>query len=79
MKEAWSNARSIESYDGDRSDLEEVGRQQSRIQREKEYVLYRDKASNYWYSVGFLTDSGRLSEYEYIFGHLPKKRRKKTS
>ncbi len=79
MKEAWENAWSIEGYEGDRNDLKEVGRKTSRITPEKEYIFYRDKASNYWYRVEFLTDSGRLSEYEYIFGHRPGKRRKKTS
>ena len=79
MKEVWNSAQSIESYDGDMSDLEEVGRQQSRIQKGKEYVFYRDKANKYWYSVEFLTDSGRFSEYEYIFGQKPRKRRRKTS
>lgn len=79
MKEAWDNARSMESFEGDMSDLEEVGRQQSRVLQNKEYVLYKDKTGGFWYQVEFLTDSGRLSEYEYIFGKKPKKRRKKTS
>ena len=79
LREAWDNARSIESYEGEFEELEEIGRQQSRINPEKEYIFYRDKASNYWYSVEFLTDHGRLSEYEYIFGHKPKRRRRKTS
>ena len=79
MKEAWDNARSIESFEGDTSDLEEVGRQQSRIQQDKDYVLYKDRTGGFWYRVEFQTDSGRLSEYEYIFGKKPKRRRKKTS
>lgn len=79
MKEAWDNARSIESFEGDMSDLEEVGRQQSSVQQNKEFVLYKDKTGEFWYRVEFLTDSGRLSEYEYIFGKKPKRRRKKTS
>lgn len=79
MKEAWTNAASVESYDGDVSDLEEVGRRQSQTQVEKEFIFYRDKNGNYWYRVEFLTDTGRLSEYERIFGRKQKKRRKKTS
>ena len=79
MKEAWINAVSIESYEGDISDLEEAGRQQSKVQKEKEYIFYRDKNDNFWYRAEFLTDHGRLSEYEYIFGKKPKRRRNKTS
>lgn len=79
MKEAWDNARSIESFEGDWSDLEEVGRQQSLVRQDKEYVLYQDNTGEFWYRVEFLTDSGRLSEYKYIFGKKPKRRRKKTS
>ena len=79
MKEAWNNASSIESYDGEMSDLEEVVRQQSQVREDKEFILLRDKNGNFWYRVEFQTDDNRLSEYEYIFGHKPRKRRKKTS
>lgn len=79
MKEAWDSASSIESYDGEMSDLEEVGRQQSQVREDKEFILLRDKNGNFWYRVEFQTERGRLSEYEYIFGHKPRKRRKKTS
>ena len=75
MKEAWSNAESIESYDGISGDLEKVGRQQSRACIEKEFVFYRDQNGNYWYRVEFRKGNTRLSEYEYIFGKKPKKRR----
>ena len=61
------------------NDLEEVGRQQSHIQQDKDYVLYKDRTGGFWYRVEFQTDYGRLSEYEYIFGKKPKRRRKKTS
>lgn len=74
MKEAWDNARSIESYDGDRSDLEEIGGQESALNPDKYYILYRDKQGNYWYRTEYWTDSGPLTEFEYIFGHKPRKR-----
>lgn len=77
MKEAWNNACSIESFDGEWAGLEEAGRKQSRMNPNKEYILYRDKGGNFWYRVEFLTDHGRNSEYEYIFGKREKKRRKK--
>ena len=76
MKEAWDNARSMESFDGDGSNLEEVGRQKSRVSQEKEYILYRDSTGGFWYRVEFLTDSGKISEYEYIFGKKLNRRRK---
>lgn len=79
MKNAWNDAFSIESYEGDMGDLEEVGRQQSRIQKDKEFVFYKDKNGAFWYRVEFLTDHGRISEYEHIFGKKPEKRRRKTS
>ena len=78
LREAWDNARSTESYEGEFEELEEIGRQQS-MTPDKEYILYRDKASKYWYRTEYLTERGRLSEYEYIFGHKPKRRRRKTS
>lgn len=79
MKEAWDNARSIESFDGDMNNLEEVGRQQSKVQTDKEYILYKDSTGAFWYRVEFCTDYGSITEYEYIFGKKPKRGRKKTS
>lgn len=79
MKENWDNAWSIESYTGESSDLTEVGRQQSQAQIGKEYIFYRDKSGNIWYRTEYRTPDGNISEYEYIFGHKPKKRKKKTS
>lgn len=76
MKEAWVNAESIESYTGYMSDLEEDGRQQSQACMEKEFIFYCDPNGNYWYRVEFQKGNIRLSEYEYIFGKKPKKRRK---
>lgn len=77
LKEAWENARSIDSYEGEFGELEEVGRVTKTP--DKEYILFRDKTSKYWYRTEYLTDSGRLSEYEYIFGKEAPRRRKKTS
>ena len=74
LKEAWDNARSIESYDIDVKSLEEVGRVSKTP--EKEYILYRDKASKYWYRTEYLTNSGRISEYEHVFGKKPPRRRR---
>ena len=79
MKDAWANAASVESYEGDIGDLEEIERKTDRTHKEKEFVLYKDKEGRFWYRTEFLTDHGRISEYEYIFGKKTKKRRKKTS
>lgn len=74
MTSIWNNAASLESYGGDIGDLEEVGRMTSEVQKEKEYIFYRDKNGNHWYKVEFIIDRGRLSEYEYIFGRKPKRK-----
>jgi len=77
MKEAWDNAQSIESFEGDWSDLEEIGRKKSIVQPDKDYLFFRDKAGNFWYRTEYQTDKGRMSEYEYIFGKKEKRKPRK--
>lgn len=74
MKKLWDDAVSIESFSGDLSDLEEVAQMMSGGRADRVYIFYRDKNGGVWYRTEFVTDSGRLSEYEYIFGK-PEKRR----
>ena len=77
MVNAWEAAQSIESFDGDMADLEEVGRKQSAVQPDKDYIFFWDKTGNYWYRTEYQTDRGRMTEYEYIFGKKEKRRHKK--
>lgn len=74
MKKLWNDAVSIESFSGDLSDLEEVAQVMSGVGADRAYVFYRDKEGRVWYRTEFITDNGRQTEYEHIFGK-PEKRR----
>ena len=77
VNQAWEHAWSIENCPESISDLEEVGQRIGRQQDNRVYILYKDKSGRYWYKVEFLTDRGRISEYEYIFGKKAKRKYKK--
>lgn len=74
MKRLWDNAVSIESYTGDRSDLEEIGQMMSGVRADRAYIFYRSMDGKIWYRTEFITDNERQTEYEHIFGK-PEKRR----
>ena len=64
------NAMSIESKPIENGPVETIGEKRS---GNRVYVFYRDAKSCYWYENKFETQSGRISEFEYIFGRKTKR------
>ncbi len=72
LKEAWSYENRA-GWDAEEFETEFLGT----LQRENRlYDIYVDTENNYWYAVRVITEKGIVSEYESIFGHPERERRK---
>lgn len=73
LKEAWS-FENREGWEAENLSTEFIGTLQKGI---RIYDLYIDTARNFWYTVRIITkEKGIVSEYESIFGHPERERRK---
>ncbi|NBH28451.1 hypothetical protein D3Z60_22525 [Lachnospiraceae bacterium] len=72
LKDAWSY-ESRDGWEAGELSTEFVGTVQ---QGNRFYDIYVDIAGNYWYTVRIMTQRGIFPEYEAIFGHSERERRK---
>lgn len=75
IKEAWKNARSIESKTEEDGYPEYIGelRKRNRI-----YRLYKSENGKYWYATRICIGDQEMSEYEAIFGKAKPSKKKKV-
>lgn len=68
---AWENARSIESSEIHRSQMQKIGAVQK---EDRQYIFFKDTQGRYWYETQIKGPSGYQTEYEHIFGKRERRR-----